>query len=133
MSTGRLAIGKLADVKTILLVDDEYSIVEVLGHLLEEEGYTVVTASNGQHALDRAAEAKPGLVITDLMMPLMSGADLIRALKKDPALRRVPVILISSAPLAGPRKLGWAELITKPFDFEELLQAVRHVFPQGGE
>jgi CheY-like chemotaxis protein len=114
-------------VKTILLVDDEYSIVEVLAHLLGEEGYTVVTAANGQEALDRVSETTPDLVITDQMMPLMSGVDLFRALMKIPSLRRVPVILITSAPLRAARELRWADLIPKPFDLDELLRAVRRV------
>ena len=113
--------------KTILLVDDEFSIVEVLAHLLGEEGYAVMTASNGQEALDRASETKPDLVITDQMMPLMSGADLFRALKKIPSLRGVPVILITSAPLRAARELRWADLIPKPFDLDDLLRAVRRV------
>jgi len=92
--------------QTILLVDDEYSIVEVLTHLLEEEGYTVVTAANGRDGLDRASEKVPDLVITDLMMPIMDGDELLRELRKSAALRKVPVILITSAPAPGFRD-GW--------------------------
>jgi len=115
-------------VKTILLVDDEYAIVEVLAHLLEEEGYAVLTASNGHEALERASEAVPDLVVTDQMMPLMNGVDLFRALKKHAALREVPVILITSAPPVAARELRWADIVAKPFEFEEFLGAVRRAF-----
>jgi len=114
-------------VKTILLVDDEYSIIELLAQLFEEEGYAVLIAANGQEGLDRAAETVPDLVITDQMMPLMNGAELFRALKKDPKLRRVPVILVTSTPLAASRDLAWAEFVPKPFNFDELLSVVRRV------
>jgi DNA-binding response OmpR family regulator len=123
-------------VNTILLVDDEYSIVEVLTHLLEEEGYTVLTAANGQDGLDRASEKAPDLVITDLMMPIMDGDELLRELRKSAALRHVPVILITSAPASAFRDLPWADLLAKPFEFEELLRAIRRALrpgkPKGG-
>jgi CheY-like chemotaxis protein len=114
-------------VKTILLVDDEYSIVEVLSHLLGEEGYSVVTAANGEEALERASQNIPDLVITDQMMPLMSGSELVLSLEKIPALKQVPVILITSAPMAVPRDQRWADFIVKPFEFEELARAVHRV------
>ena len=119
--------------KTILLVDDEYSIIEVLSYLLEEEGYAVLTASNGQVALDRVAKKVPDLVVTDQMMPVMTGTELLAALRKDPALQHVPVILMTSAPLAATRKLRWDDFIAKPFAFSELLQAVRRLVPKAEE
>jgi CheY-like chemotaxis protein len=116
-------------VKTILLVDDEYSIIEVLSYLLEEEGYAVLTASNGQVALERVAKKVPDVVVTDQMMPVMTGTELLAALRKDPSLQHVPVILMTSAPLVATRKLRWDDFIAKPFAFSELLQAVRRVLP----
>jgi CheY-like chemotaxis protein len=117
-------------VKTILLVDDEYAIVEVLAHLLEEEGYAVLTASNGREALGRAVEKTPDLVITDQMMPVMSGTELLRALQKHRALRGVPVILITSAAKPRLRELRWADFLAKPFEFDELLRVVRRALRQ---
>jgi two-component system response regulator VicR len=119
--------------KTILLVDDEYSIIEVLSYLLEEEGYAVLTASNGQVALEHAAKKVPDVVVTDQMMPVMTGTELLAALRKNPALRHVPVILMTSVPLAATRKLRWDHFIAKPFAFGELLQAVRRVLPKAEE
>ena len=116
--------------KTILLVDDEYSIIEVLAYLLEEEGFAVLTASNGRAALEQASEKVPDVVVTDQMMPVMTGAELLAALKKHPRLQHVPVILMTSAPLAATRQLSWDDFISKPFAFSELLQAVRRVLPK---
>jgi len=120
-------------VKTILVVDDDDSTLEFLAQLLELEGYAVLTASNGQEALERAAGIVPGLIITDQMMPIMNGAELFRALKRIPRLRQVPVILITSAPPAAARDLHWAELIRKPLDLEALLRSVHRVFRAGCE
>ena len=117
--------------KTILLVDDEYSIVEVLSHLLEDEGFALRTASDGRAALDRLSEVVPDLIITDQMMPLMTGSELIRALRKLPKVRKVPVILITTAPIAAARDLPWAARLSKPFEFDERLREIRRVLGKG--
>ena len=104
--------------KTILLVDDEYGIVEVLRMLLTDEGYNVLTAADGQQALEVLKEQTPDAVITDPMMPLLSGTELFRTMRKLPALRKVP---ISSAPLLpASNGMPWAMFLQKPFDFEAL-------------
>ena len=72
----------------------------------------------------------PDVVVTDQMMPVMTGAELLAALKKHPRLQHVPVILMTSAPLAATRQLSWDDFISKPFAFSELLQAVRRVLPK---
>ena len=120
-------------VKTILVVDDDDSTVELLAQLLELEGYAVLTASNGKEALESASRTVPGLIVTDQVMPVMTGAELFRALKSSPRLRQVPVILITSAPPAAARDLHWAELIRKPLDLEALLRSVHRVFRAGCE
>lgn len=112
--------------KTILLVDDEYAIMEILAMLLSDEGYEVLTASDGHRALEMLREKHPDLVITDQMMPLLSGADFLRAMMKDRVLRRIPVVLMSSvAPTAANARLPWAMVLRKPFDFRELLDWLR--------
>ena len=120
-------------VKTILVVDDDDSTVELLARLLELEGYAVLTASNGKEALESASRTVPGLIVTDQVMPIMTGAELFRALKSSPRLRQVPVILITSAPPAAARDLHWAELIRKPLDLEALLRSVHRVLREGCE
>jgi CheY-like chemotaxis protein len=119
--------------KTILVVDDDDSTVEFLTQLLELEGYAVLTASNGREALERASAALPGLIVTDQRMPVMTGTELFRALRKSPRLRQVPVILVTSAPPAEAYDLDWAELIHKPLDFDGLLHAVHRVFSEACE
>ena len=70
--------------KTILIVDDEYALVENLTELLQEEGYRVVSAANGKDGLERLQKEKPDLVLTDCMMPLADGRELVRSMQALP-------------------------------------------------
>ena len=82
----------------VLVVDDEFGIVKLLEEVLTDEGHRVVIATNGQQALERAAKEKPSLVVTDFMMPVMDGAALVKAMRADPQLADVPVVIMSSMP-----------------------------------
>jgi len=105
--------------------------VEILAMLLEDEGYAVLTASDGQQALELLEEQIPDAVITDQMMPLVTGAELFRAMLEKPSHRHVPVALMSSAPLSRRHaKLPWATFLHKPFEFHELLDWLRKQFKQ---
>jgi CheY-like chemotaxis protein len=119
---------------TVLVVDDEHAIASLLENVLEDEGHRVVTASNGRHALQRAAEAPPDLVITDFMMPVMDGAELVRAMAADAHLAKVPVIVMSSMPeSAVTQRCGGLPLvfIRKPFNIFDLVDMVaRLALPQ---
>ena len=83
----------------VLVVDDEVGIANLLFDVLSDEGHRVLVAANGHEALKRAEEERPDLVITDFMMPVMDGGQLIRAMADEPDLKEVPVFLISSAEL----------------------------------
>ena len=112
--------------KTILLVDDEYAVVEILAMLLEDEGYAVLTASDGQQALEILTEKTPDAVITDQMMPLVDGAQLFRRMQRNALHRHIPVVLMSSAPVAPSNaKLAWAMFLQKPFEFNDLTSWLR--------
>ena len=106
---------------TILVADDEIFIVEFVTTLLEDEGYNVVRAFNGREALARLEHGGCDLLITDNMMPHLSGLQLIDHLRADPALD-IPVILMSAAlPSLPPPPTVF---LPKPFDLDELLQQV---------
>jgi CheY-like chemotaxis protein len=112
--------------KTILVVDDEYAVVEALAALLEDEGYNVATAANGEEALAvLAGGLSPDLILLDVMMPRMDGRALLGALRRDPIRRAVPLIVMSAAlsPLS-PAELGDAVFLPKPFDLRRLLAAI---------
>ena len=112
--------------KTILLVDDEDSMVEVLSGLLEDEGYHVVAASDGEEALTRIAGPElPDLVLLDVMMPKVDGREVLRRMHADPQLRSIPVILMSAtAHPISQAELGEAVFLQKPFDLHVLLQTL---------
>ena len=109
--------------KTILVVEDEGPILHVLRMVLADEGYRVETARNGIEGLEKAASLTPGLVLSDVMMPRMTGPDLALALAADPVLWAVPVILMSAAGRpVGP--VPCAAFLPKPFGLDELLDSV---------
>jgi len=123
--------------KTVLVVDDEFALLEALATLLLDEGYRVLTASNGQQALERMAEERPHLVLTDWMMPLMDGLKLISTLRADPGYASVPILLMSAVDAAKTRtQHPDVPFIQKPFDVDDLVTRVRelvHAAPPPGE
>ncbi|MCE9673489.1 response regulator [Myxococcus stipitatus] len=106
----------------VLVADDEPAVLEVLSQVVEDLGHDVVTARDGAEALDLARERRPHLVVTDHMMPRLSGVELCRRLKRDPVLGGVPVILLSAVlPQGAPEAHAF---LHKPFeitDFEALV------------
>jgi CheY-like chemotaxis protein len=113
-------------VATILVVDDEFGIGELLEALLQDDGHRVLTAMNGRHALEQIAEAKPDLVISDLMMPVMDGAALLRAVRENPELRDVPFMLMCALPESSiaPRIEGYDAFLRKPFKLADISRRV---------
>jgi CheY-like chemotaxis protein len=107
--------------KTILVVDDEFDILTVWRLLLERHGYTVMTASNGAAALEKIRSMRPDVIVSDCMMPIMSGLQLCAALYADTNLRDIPIILCSAAadiPLQPNPSIEYAR---KPLSFDTLL------------
>jgi len=117
--------------KTILVVDDEYAIVDALQALLEDEGYTVISASDGREALERLRETTPDLVLLDLMMPEMDGRETLRVIRADPALAHLPVVVMSAAKHALARMPAHEASATlpKPFAVERLLEVIERLLP----
>jgi CheY-like chemotaxis protein len=114
---------------TILVVEDDSAIREALRGILQGEGYAVETASNGHEALERLRhEPPPGLLIVDLVMPVLNGWDLCLALSRDPRLAALPVVVVSARnDLHRPLPLGQARVLRKPIHFDSLLEEIeRH-------
>ena len=118
---------------TVLVVEDEFGIAELLDAVLTEEGYQVVTAMNGRDGLDLLAREQPVLVLSDYMMPVMDGASLLARIRADPALQGIPVVMMSSMPEAAvaQRCAGYAAFLRKPFKLFELLDVVGRVLGKG--
>ena len=113
---------------TVLVVDDEPLIAMALEAALEDAGYRVATAANGRQGLERLAEApRPDLVLLDMMMPVMNGPAMLAAMAADPALRGIPVVVLSSLPPEAIRARvgeGVAAILLKPCTAEQVLEAI---------
>jgi len=111
---------------TILIVDDEYLIADILGFALEDEGYMVVKAGNGRKALEVLDRERPSLVITDFMMPVMDGLEFAREVRRRPLFAELPLFLMSGAQgsigRASPEL--FAVVFDKPFDIERVIREV---------
>ena len=110
--------------RSVLIVDDDYDLRETMRDVLEEEGYLVNTASNGQEALDRLRDGEsPEVVVLDLMMPVMDGWHFLDELERDGALADIPVVVMSASE-DGARSLGDKVFLSKPLDYHTLIATV---------
>jgi CheY-like chemotaxis protein len=114
---------------TVLVVDDEFGIVDVLETILTDEGYRVLTACNGKQGLVRLAEEKPEVILLDFMMPILGGGDMPRAMALEPAYQRIPVIMMSSLSerVVAERCRGYAGFLHKPFRVAAVLSTIGRV------
>ena len=117
--------------KTILIADDESHILNVVSLKLRNAGFRVVTAADGQEALELAGVEKPDLVITDYHMPRMSGIELCRRLKQNAATSAIPAIMLTARGYSLDEKdtaeSGILQMISKPFSPRQLLATVNEI------
>ena len=119
------------DKKKILVVDDEVGFIEVLKLRLEANGYEVVTAFDGEEALEKIKSENPDVVILDIMLPKLNGEEVCKNIRSDPVFSKTPVIMLTGKNtdvdrIVG-RVIGADIYITKPFDSEQLLNAIKKV------
>ncbi|MFA5270812.1 MAG: response regulator [Candidatus Omnitrophota bacterium] len=115
--------------KKVLIVDDEPDILRVITFRLKKAGYEVFTAENGQSALDLIYANKPDLILLDLRMPIMSGDVVCAKIKKDNALKDIPIILLTASSGAknaeNIKAIETDDYLIKPFEPEVLLEKVK--------
>lgn len=117
--------------KTILVVDDEFDILEAVKAILEEDGYRVHACSNGAEALRCVKDVKPDLAVLDIMMPRLNGYETLKALRKLPDFETLPVLLMSAiVPEVGSGGYTWDGFLKKPFSLQALLDQVHHLLPK---
>lgn len=121
--------------ETILVVEDEPDIREVMEYSLAREGFRVLTTGDGELGLAKAREKAPDLVLLDLMLPGLDGVDVCRRLKEDPLTRAVPVIMVTAKGEESDVVLGLGigadDYVVKPFSPKELIARVRAVLRRG--
>ncbi len=115
--------------KTVLVVDDVVSEVDLISGYLRDAGYDVIPAMDAQEALDKAVNMQPDAIVTDVVMPGKSGYELCRSLKRHSATAKLPVVVCTSKDQDIDRLWGMKQgvdvYITKPFSQDELIQAIR--------
>lgn len=117
----------------VLLVDDDVTILEMLSDVVIDAGHEVLTAKNGAEALAQALASPPALIITDVMMPVLDGYGLLRAVRETPALQHTLIFLMSAAfsaqrsPTAQPEPDGY---VAKPFNLA-VIEGLLRQLPSG--
>ena len=118
----------------VLVVDDEIYIVHILDFSLGMEGYEVITALDGEQALERMKSERPDLVVLDIMMPKLDGYEVCKAIKSNPSTKQTPVILLSAKGRNVDQKLGFDvgadDYITKPFSPRKLVERINQLLGQ---
>jgi two-component system, OmpR family, alkaline phosphatase synthesis response regulator PhoP len=118
----------------ILVVDDEVYIVHILDFSLGMEGYEVVTALDGEQALEKVNSERPDLVVLDIMMPKLDGYEVCKTIKASPDTHHIPVILLSAKGRNVDQKMGFDvgadDYITKPFSPRKLVERINQLLGQ---
>ena len=121
---------------TVLVVEDDPTILQLLEVNFEMEGFIVLRAEDGEQGLAVAKESRPDVVVSDVMMPKMSGLELVRALKAAPETKSIPVILLSAkaqgADVRQGLEAGADDYVTKPFEPLDLIDRVSAVLLRNG-
>jgi two-component system cell cycle response regulator DivK len=119
--------------RRILVVEDQEDNRRILHDLLTNAGYEIIQAENGEEALRAAAAQRPDLILMDIQLPLLDGYEATRRIKADPALRAIPVIVVTSYALSGDeskaRAAGCDAYITKPYSPRAILAKIREYVP----
>jgi len=120
----------------ILVVEDVPHILELLEVTLRFKGYPIITARNGQEALDLIAKQHPALIITDILMPKLDGFAMVHRLRSDPKTSNIPIVFLSATYVTPEDKrfamsLGAVRFLEKPVDTEEFLLTVAEVLTSG--
>jgi CheY-like chemotaxis protein len=120
----------------LLVVEDVPNILELLELTLQFKGYPVITATNGQEGLEKVAQERPALVITDILMPRLNGYAMVQKLRTNPKTCRIPIIFLSATYVTAEDKafamsLGAVRFLEKPVDTEEFLLTIAEVLTMG--
>jgi CheY-like chemotaxis protein len=117
--------------KKVLVVDDEIHIIHVVAIKLRNNGYDVISAENGAEAFELACEEQPDIVVTDFQMPVMTGLELVRELRRNETTKDIPVIMLTARGFAiedeQKEDLQISEFLSKPFSPKELLRSIEDI------
>ncbi|HXQ33502.1 MAG TPA: response regulator [Anaerolineales bacterium] len=121
--------------KTVLIIEDEEDAADMFAEMMRVSGYRVLRTSSSTPALTMMAAEKPDVVILDIMMPEISGLEILRQMRREPALANIPVVVVSAKSLPADIKVGMEAgasiYLTKPVGFVELREAIERAL--GGQ
>ena len=115
--------------KTILVVDDERDLLTAVAGVLEDEGYEIIECGNGRDALECLRKRRPDLALIDVMMPFMSGTELVDHIHREPKLSGLPIVLMSAVENTEAKKLASA-FLKKPFALAKLVSLVHDLLAE---
>ncbi len=122
---------------TVLVIDDEADLIELVRYNLEKEGFEVIAAADGESGLEKARRHKPDLIVLDLMMPGLDGLAVCRALRGDERTRAIPLIMLTAKAAETDRivglEMGADDYIVKPFSPRELVARVRAILRRAAQ
>jgi len=123
--------GALTLMKSILIIEDEKDIVDLIEYHLKQSGFSVSSALDGPTGLERARKKNPNLIILDLMLPGMEGKDICRSLKSNPVTQSIPILMLTAKGEESDRLIGFElgadDYVTKPFSPKELVLRVKAI------
>jgi DNA-binding response OmpR family regulator len=126
----------MSDPPTVLVVDDDPLLVDLVTHKLRSRGYRVESAADGRAGIERARALSPDLIVLDHMMPMLDGREVLRELRADAVLAAVPVVMLTARrgenDIIDALALGAADFIAKPFSPDELAARVARLLPRNG-
>ncbi len=115
----------------VLVVDDEVYILHILDFSLGAEGFEVITANNGELAIEKAKQEKPNLIVLDVMMPVLDGYETCRRLKREAETKNIPVVLLTAKGRDVDKRLGYevgaVDYIIKPFSPGRLIERIEEI------
>jgi two-component system alkaline phosphatase synthesis response regulator PhoP len=118
----------------VLVADDEPFVQRSLAFVLKKEGFDVITADNGQEAMEKAKEFRPKIIFLDIMMPKVNGFNVCRAIKSDEALKDSHVIILTAKGQEVDKEMGYREgadqFMTKPFSPREVIEKIRSILSE---
>ncbi len=120
--------------KTILIVDDMQSQLDLMAQYLTTAGYSIITATNGEEAIKKTLQNKPDAIVTDWMMPKIGGLDICRKLKKNPETAKIPIVACTvknrDIDRLWAKKQGISAYVTKPCTQQELVSALQEAMKE---
>lgn len=119
--------------KSILIIDDEFGTLDALSAVLEDAGYRVTSARDGQQALRALHDETPDLILLDFYMPVLDGAETLKGIRKQTRTVKTPVVMMSGIPesMVRRRHAGFDAFLRKPFGLDDLLKVVKQLLKGG--